>query len=167
MSQYTTDFASIDDYQSGEITIISGDEKKNYVMSNMFEIAAKSAPYERVGFAKNFEYMIESMRAEGTSAWYSAAHDEFAVAMDYPVTVEYVKLDDPDSVVDPESEGAHKLNGEPVGEKMGHVKLSRGHMALLPVGSAYRFVAERAATVMIQTIEGPETQAKWDEFCKQ
>ncbi len=167
MSQYTTEFASIDDYSGGEITVISDDQKKNYVFSNMFEIAAKSAPFERVGFAKNFEYMIESMRAEGTSAWYSTAHDEFALAMDYPVTVEFVKLDDPDSVVDPESEGAHKLDADPVGEKMGHVKLSRGHMALLPVGAAYRFVAERAATVLIQTIDGPETQHKWAEFCKQ
>lgn len=167
MSQYTTDFATIDEYDSGSITVISEDNKKNYVFSNMYEVAAKSAPFERVAVAKNFEYVIESMRAEGTSSWYTAAHDEFAVAMDNPVTVELLKLADPDAAVDPESEGAHKLAGEPEGQKMGYVKLSLGHMALLPVGAAYRFVADSPATVMIQTIEGPETQHKWAQFCQQ
>lgn len=167
MSQYNTDFATIDEYESGSITVISDDNKKNYVFSNIYEVAAKSAPYDRVAVAKNFEYVIESTRAEGTSAWYSAAHDEFATAMDYPVTVELVKLDDPDSVVDPESEGAHKLQGFPAGAKMGAIKLGRGHMALLPVGAAYRFIAEKPATLMIQTIDGPETLHKWSEFCQQ
>lgn len=167
MSQYTTDFATIDEYDSGSITIISDDNKKNYVFSNMYEVAAKSAPYERVAVAKNFEYVIESTRAEGTSPWYSAAHDEFAVAMDYPVTVELVKLDDPDAAVDPESEGAHRLEGTPQGVKMGTIKLSLGHMALLPVGAAYRFVSDSPATLMIQTIDGPETQHKWSQFCQQ
>ena len=167
MSQYTTDFASIEDYTTGSITLISNDDKKNYVFSNMFEVAAKSAPFERVAVAKNFEYVIESMRAEGTSAWYSAAHDEFAVAMENPVTVELLKLADPDAAVDPESEGGHKLAGTPAGQKMGTIKLGRGHMALLPVGAAYRFVADSPATVMIQTIDGPETVHKWTEFCQQ
>lgn len=167
MSQYTTDFATIDEYESGSITVISEDNKKNYVFSNMYEVAAKSAPYERVAVAKNFEYVIESTRAEGTSPWFTAAHDEFAVAMDYPVSIELVKLEDPDAVVDPESEGAHKLAGDPQGPKMGTIKLSRGHMALLPVGAAYRFAADDPATLMIQTIDGPETQHKWAEFCKQ
>lgn len=107
------------------------------------------------------------MRAERTSDWYTAAHDEFAVAMDYPVTIEQVKLEDPDAVVDPESEGAHKLAADPVGPKMGRIKLGHGHMALLPVGAAYRFKADDAATVMIQTIDGPETQHRWAEHCEQ
>ena len=53
------------------------------------------------------------------------------------------------------------------GPKMGTIKLSRGHMALLPVGAAYRFSAESPATLMIQTIDGPVTQHKWAEFCHQ
>ncbi len=167
MSQYTTEFGSIDEYASGSITVISQDNPKNYVFSNMFEVAAKSAPYDRVAVAKNFEYVIESVRAEGTSAWYTAAHDEFAIAMDRPVTVELLKLDHPNAVVDPESEGAHKIEGTPAGQKMGWAKISRGHMVLLPVGAAYRFVTDEPATVMIQTIDGPETQHRWSEFCKQ
>ena len=166
MSSYATDFAAIDEYSRGKITVISKDDPKNYVFSNMLDVAANTRPYERVAVAKNFEYVIESVRAEGTSPWYSAAHDEFVVAMDYPVTVELVKLDDPDSVVDPESEGAHRLPGEPQGRKMGTAKLSRGHMCILPVGAAYRFVSGAPATLMIQTCDGPETQHRWAEFCQ-
>lgn len=167
MPRYQTDFASIDSYKSGSITLISKGSKKDYVSSNMFEVAAKSKPYERIAVAKNFEYVIESVRAEGTSPWFTAAHDEFVIAMDYPVTVELLKLDDPDSVVDPESEGGHKIERTPVGKKMGTIKLGRGHMAMLPVGAAYRFISAQPATLMIQSIEGPLTQHRWADFCQQ
>jgi len=166
VSQYTTEFGSIHAYQSGSITVIN-DDKKKYVMSNLFEVAAKSSPWERVAVGKNFEYVVESVRAEGTSPWYTAAHDEFAVAMDGRLDVHFVKLDDPDAVVDPESEGAHKLDGEPVGKKMGHVELDQGHMTMLPVGAAYRFEAPSLCTIMIQTIQGPETIERWAETCQQ
>jgi hypothetical protein len=165
MPQYTTEFASIDAYRKGRVSCID-DSAKNYVFSNMFDVAARSAPNERVAIAKNFEYVIEAMRAEGGSPWYTAAHDEFAVAMDHEVEVHLVKLDDPDAVVDPESEGAHRLAGEPQGRKMGWVRLKRGHMTLLPVGAAYQFRANRSATVMIQTIDGPETIHRWADICQ-
>ncbi|MBL6622276.1 MAG: hydroxyquinol 1,2-dioxygenase [Alphaproteobacteria bacterium] len=166
MSQYETVFGAIDDFKTGGVIAID-DDPKNYVFSNVYEVAAKSAPWERVAVGKNFEYVIEAMRAEGTSAWYSCAHDEFALNMDdREVTVELLKLDDPDSLVDQESEGGHKLAGEPAGRKMGWVKLRRGHMALLPVGSAYRFVAEAPACVLIQTIQGPETIERWADICQ-
>jgi len=165
MTQYTTDFGSIDNFKKGGVQVIDDDPKK-YVFSNMFEVAANSAPYERVAVAKNFEYVIEAVRAEGVSGWYTTAHDEFVVAMDGRCEVEFVKLDDPDAVVDPESEGAHKLAGEPQGRPMGRVVLGMGHMAMLPVGAAYRFKAERPTTLMIQTIDGPETVHKWAEICQ-
>ena len=94
--------------------------------------------------AKNFEYVIEIVRAEGVSPWYTAAHDEFVLSMDGEVEVHLVKLADPDAVVDPESEGAHRIEGDPDGKKMGRIVLRRGHMAMLPVGAAYRFQANRA-----------------------
>jgi len=165
VGQYTTEFGSIHSYKKGGVTVID-DDAKRYVFSNMFEAAAKSRPYERVAVAKNFEYVIESIRADGQSPWYTAAHDEFVIAMDGKVRVDLVKLDDPDSVVDPESEGAHRLPGEPVGKKMGHIILGRGHMALLPVGAAYRFTAPELCTLMVQTIDGPETVHKWAEICQ-
>ena len=165
MAQYRTDFGSIHSYKKGGVISID-DDPRRYVFSNMFEAASRAAPYERVAVAKNFEYVIESVKAEGDSSWYTAAHDEFVVSMDGKVRVDYVKLADPDAVVDPESEGAHKLQGEPEGAKMGYVVLGRGHMAMLPVGSAYKFSAPETCTLMIQTIDGPETVHRWAEICQ-
>ena len=165
MAKYHTDFGSLHQFQKGGVTVID-EEAARYVFSNIFEVAAKSKPYERVAVAKNFEYVIESVRAEGTSPWYTAAHDEFALAMDGEVEIHLVKLANPDAVVDPESEGAHKLSGDPDGKKMGRIVLRKGHMGMLPVGAAYRFHAPKACTVLIQSIDGPETIHKWAEICQ-
>lgn len=165
MTTYETVFGSIDNYVKGGVEVID-DDPRNYVFSNMFEVAANSAPYERVAVAKNFEYVIEAARAEGTSPWYACAHDEFAVSLDGKVEVHLVKLNDPDGIVDPESEGAHKLDDLPDGTKMGRIVLGKGHMAMLPQGSAYRFHADSPATLMIQTIDGPVTVHKWAEICQ-
>jgi hypothetical protein len=165
MPDYITNFGSIDNYEKGGVQVID-DDPRNYVFSNMFEVAAKSRPYERIAVAKNFEYVIEVARAEGTSSWYTAAHDEFVTCLDGKVEVHLVKLDDPDAVVDPESEGAHRLESLPEGRKMGRIVLGKGHMALLPVGAAYRFDSAAPCALMIQTIEGPETVQKWAEICQ-
>ena len=163
--EYRTRFGSLSDYEKGGVTVID-DNPKNYVFSNMFEVSNRSAPYERVAVAKNFEYVIETARAEGLSDWYSAAHDEFVVCMDGVVEVQLVKLDKPEAVAPLDSQGANKLVGEPVGRKMGRLVLSRGHQGLLPRGSAYRFRAEQPGCLMLQTVEGPETVQKWAEICQ-
>jgi hypothetical protein len=165
MSDYETVFGSIDNFTKGGVEVID-DDPRNYVFSNMFEVAATSAPYERVAVAKNFEYVIEAVRAEGTSPWYACSHDEFALSLDGKVEVHLVKLDDPDAVVDPDSEGAHQLDDLPAGAKMGRIVLGKGHMAMLPQGAAYRFHADSACAVMIQTIDGPVTVHKWAEICQ-
>jgi hypothetical protein len=165
MSTHETRFGSLADYEKGGVEIID-DNPKNYVFSNIFEVCATSAPYERVAVAKNFEYVIEAVRAEGTSGWYACAHDEFALCMDGKVEVHLVKLDDPDAIVDPESEGAQALAELPSGRKMGRLFLGRGHMGLLPRGAAYRFHADAPAALMIQTIEGPTTVQKWSDICQ-
>lgn len=165
MSRYTTDFGSIHDFKKGGVTVIDEDPRR-YAFSNIFEVAAKSAPFERVAVAKNFEYVIEAVRAEGDSAWYTAAHDEFVLSMDGEVEVHLVKLADPDAAIDPASEGAHKLSTDPEGKKMGRIVLRQGHMAILPVGAAYRFSAKQACTLMIQSMDGPETIHRWAEICQ-
>lgn len=85
--------------------------------------------------------------------------------MDYPIEVHLLKLDDPD-LVPADSVGAHALGDAPAGRKMGRVVLGRGHMAILPVGSAYRFSAASPATGIIQTIQGPVTVENWAEICQ-
>jgi len=164
MFEYTTVFGSIDRYSKGGIQVID-DNPKNYVFSNVFEVASRAKPYERVAVGKNFEYVIETARAEGTSPWYGCAHDEFALSMDYPIEIHLVKLAEPGKWVPAGSQGAHRFEGEPEGRKMGRIVLGRGHMALLPSGAAYRFHAERPATLMIQTIQGPVTVERWKEIC--
>jgi hypothetical protein len=162
---YNTDFGSINHFTKGGVTVIDEDPRR-YAFSNIFETAAKSRPFERVAVAKNFEYVIEVIRAEGTSPWYAAAHDEFVLSMDDEVEVHLVKLANPDAVVDPESEGAHKLAGDPDGRKMGRMVLRQGHMGMLPVGAAYRFHAPRACTLITQSMNGPETIHRWAEICQ-
>lgn len=163
VEKYTTQFASIDDYRKGGIQILN-ENPKRFVFSNIYEVAATSRPYERVVVAKNLDYTIEASRAEGFSDWYVCAHDEFAVAMDHDIEVQYLRLDD-DSTVDEERDGAVKLSGDPKGKKMGSIFLKRGHQALLPEKTAYRFVSERPATLMLQTILGQESVEKWADIC--
>lgn len=164
MSEYRTVFGSLQDYRKGGVDIID-DDPRNYVFSNVFEVASKAKPYERIAVAINFEYVIEAVRAEGTSPWYSTAHDEFALCLDGSVEIHLVKLADP-SIIDPNSEGAVRLDGDPEGAKMGRIIAGRGHMAMLPVGAAYRFQADQPSVIIIQTMAGPETVQKWAEICQ-
>lgn len=162
---YSTQFGSLAAYEKGGVIVID-DNPKNYVFSNVFEVAARSQPYERVAVAKNFEYVIEAARAEGLSAWSAANHDEFVLCMDGEVEVHLVKLDEIAAAIDPDVDGAQPLQNDPEGRKMGRLVLRRGHMGLLPRGAAYRFAAEAPAAMLFQTIEGPLTVQRWAEFCQ-
>lgn len=161
-----TIFGSLKDYEKGGVQIID-DDAKRYVFSNVFDVAATNAAYERIAVGKNFEYVIEAARAEGESPWYCANHDEFVTCMDGAIRVDLRKLADDHTYIDTETDGAHQLATEPNGQVMGYFILRRGHMGLLPVGSAYRFSAPKASVMIIQTIDGPVTQHKWDTICQQ
>ena len=165
MSSYQTRFGSLADFEKGGVEIID-DDPKNYVFSNVFEVCATSAAYERVAVAKNFEYVIEAVRAEGTSGWFTCAHDEFALCMDGAIEVHLVKLDRPEEHAPADSQGARSLPGDPEGRKMGRLVLRRGHLGMLPAGSAYRFHADAPAAMMVQTIEGPVTVQRWNDICQ-
>jgi len=162
MPKYVTKFGSLDDYTKGGIEIID-DDPKHYAFSNMFEVASMSKPWEKVAVGKNMEYVIEVIRAEGTSEWRTCAHDEFPLVMDGEVTVELVKLDTPLAPAD--KNGSIRIDGEPTGPRMGHIVLRRGHQALLPAHSAYRFVASRASVIALQTILGDDTIERWSDIC--
>ena len=66
----------------GSTFTVKTDDVRHYAFSNCFEIASKSKPYEKVVFGQNQIYVLETLRAEGTSPWYTCAHDEFALVMD-------------------------------------------------------------------------------------
>src|SRR5271154_5298612 len=146
-----TVFGSLNHYEKGGVELIDGDTR-HYVFSNVFEVASKSRPYEKVAVGRNLKYVLEAIRAEGTSRWYTAAHDEAAIIMDGQVEIRLVKLDQPMSE---EKEGTIMIEGEPKGQKMGRMVVRRGHMALLPKGAAYQFEAGAAAVILLQTIIGP------------
>jgi hypothetical protein len=163
MSDVKTVFGSLHEFQKGRIEVIN-DDPRNYVFSNVFEVASRSRPYERVAVGRNFEYVIECLRAEGSSPWYTCAHDEFALVMDGMVEVHLVKLDDP-RIVSPEKPGAVLIAGDPEGRRMGSITAGRGHMALLPKGAAYQFRAAAPGVITIQTMQGDLTIERWAEIC--
>src|SRR3979411_3467886 len=88
-----TQCGSLGDYDKGRVEVID-DDPKHYTFSNMFEVASISRPYEQVAVGKNIQYVLEVLRAEGTSEWRTAAHDQFALVMDGEVTVHLLKLED-------------------------------------------------------------------------
>ena len=163
-SNFQTVFGSLRDYTKGELQIID-DDPKNYAFSNVFDVASKSKPYEKVVVAINLGYVLEALRAEGTSAWYAASHDEFAIIMDGDIEVELLKLDAPDSIAPASKRGSVLAGERPAGKKMGTVRCRRGHQVLLPKGAAYRFKALSAGVILLQTVEGELSVQKWRDIC--
>ncbi len=162
-TQYSTVFGSLDQYDKGGVEAIA-DDPRNYVFSNMFDVAANAAPWEKVAVAKNMEYVLEVIRAEGTSPWRATPHDEFALVVDGRVVIELIDPDEP--LVDAGAAGSIGVDGEPAGTAMGHIVAAHGHMALLPAGRCYRFVANEPSVILLQTIEGPDTVYRWAEICQ-
>lgn len=159
-SSFITVFGSLEHYQKGSIEITSGDAR-HYAFSNVFDVAAHSAPYEKVVVGKNLEYVIETLLAKGQSPWFTCAHDEFAILMDGEVRIDFIKLDSPVS----SGQGAVLAGEQPAGQAMGHVILRQGHQSLLPAGSAYRFTAQRSGVLLQQTLLGELSVEKWASIC--
>ncbi|MET0486909.1 MAG: hydroxyquinol 1,2-dioxygenase [Candidatus Rokuibacteriota bacterium] len=159
-----TRFGSLEHYDKGGVEVIN-DNAKNYVFSNVFQVASKAKPYEKIAVGKNIEYVIEAIRAEGTSGWRAAAHDEFALVMDGEVEVRLLKLDDP-TTVPAGTQGSVALAGTPKGKKMGVVRARRGHRTLLPAGAAYQFHAARPGVMLLQTLLGRDTIERWADICQ-
>lgn len=158
-----TRFGSLQSYEKGGIHPIN-DDPRNYAFSNIFEVAARSQPWEKVAVARNLKYVLEAIRAEDTSPWYSASHDEVATVMDGEVEIRLVKLDAP--LVAEGHEGTTMLEGNPKGRPMGYIVARRGHMALLPKGAAYQFRASRPGVILLQTIKGDLTIERWKDICQ-
>jgi len=158
---YQTVFGSLGNYEKGTIEV--NDDLKHYAFSNIFEVAGKSKPFERVAVAKNIEYVAEVTKVDGQGPWYVAPHDEFAIIMDGEVELNFVKLEAAQAPTG--GSGAKKLAGQPNGQKMGKVRARRGHQVLLPAGAAYQLTAKAPSVALIQTLLGPETVERWAEIC--
>ena len=88
-----TRFGSLEHFEKGGVQVIN-DDPRNYAFSNIFEVASRAEPYEKVAVGKNLKYVLEAIRAEGTSPWYAASHDEAAIVMDGEVEIRLVKLEE-------------------------------------------------------------------------
>lgn len=165
MTQYTTKFGSLENYEKGGVQVIN-DSAMHYAFSNCFEIAGNAKPYEKIVFGINQIYVLETIRAEGVSPWYTCAHDEFALCMDKEVDIYLVKLDPTQQVQDKEKNGAVPVAGEPSGQPMGWMKIKRGHQALLPANVAYQFRAAKPAVIVLQTCKGDLSVEKWADICQ-
>lgn len=161
---YETRFGSLASFTKGRVEPID-DEPRRYAFSNVFDVASHARPYEKVAVGKNLEYVLEAIRAEGTSGWRVAGHDEFALVMDGEVEVRLVELADP-AVVPDGTRGSIGLEAEPVGRPMGRIVARRGHMVLLPARCAYHFDARVPAVILLQTILGHDTIERWAEICQ-
>lgn len=162
---YQTKFGSLDHYEKGQVQAID-DDVRHYAFSNCFEVASKSRPYERVVFGQNQIYVLECARAEGQSPWYTCAHDEFALVMDGDVEIHLMQLGADQVVADPEHEGAVLVKGEPKGQKMGWMRLRRGHQGMLPKNTAYQFRSATPGVVILQTCKGELSIERWSEICQ-
>lgn len=163
--QYKTVFGSLAHYEKGGVQIID-DDVRHYAFSNCFEIAERSRPYEKVVFGQNQIYVLEAIRAEGTSPWYTCAHDEFALCMDGEVEIHLVRLEGEQVVSDENRNGAVLVQGEPRGRRMGWLRIRRGHQALLPKNAAYQFRSAAPAVMVQQTCKGELSVERWAEICQ-
>ena len=163
MQKRETVFASLESFKKGGVQPIN-DDPRNYAFSNIFEVASKAEPYEKIAVGKNLKYVLEAIRAEGTSPWFTASHDEAALVMDGEVEIRLVKLNE--KIVADDREGTTMLEGKPDGRRMGEIVASRGHMALLPKGAAYQFHASKPAVILLQTIKGDLTIERWNDICQ-
>ena len=162
--QYVTQFGSLNSYQKGRVENIT-DDVRNYAFSNCFEIAGKSKPWEKVVFGQNQIYVLETIRAEGTSPWFTCAHDEFLLSMDGEMEVHLVQLEGDQIGADTEKNGSVIVQGEPKGKKMGWMKLSRGHQALLPKNTAYQIRAAKPCVAILQTFGKPPAGSRHTPNC--
>ena len=158
---YHTQVGSLKSYKKGVIEL--KDDLKHYAFSNMFEVANKAKPFERVAVAKNIEYVAEVTKVDGASPWYAAPHDEFAIVMDGEIEFNFIKLNA--DAVPKHERGAAQLKGEPQGKRMGRVRARRGHEVLLPKGAAYQFKSSKPSVAVLQTLAGPVTVERWSEIC--
>jgi hypothetical protein len=163
VGEYETRFGSIDDFEKGGVLLVD-DDPRNYVFSNVYEVASMSAPFEKVAVAKNQEYVLEAVRVEGISPWRTAVHDEFALVMSGEVIFEFVDLTDPPT--ERPRQGSVELASTPVGPPMGRVVARHGHMVLLAANSAYRYEADAPAALLVQTIASSDTKYRWPEICQ-
>jgi hypothetical protein len=159
-----TRFGSLGAFEKGRVEVVD-DDPRHYAFSNMFEVAGMSGAWEQVAVGQNRQYVLEVIRAEGTSPWRTCGHDQSALIMDGTVVVELC-LPGPGQAAPDGQQGSVGVEGEPGGARMGRVTAGRGHLVLLPAGACYRMLAVDPGVVLVQTIAGRDTLFRWETICQ-
>ena len=160
MADYTTELGSLDDFRKGGVHIIN-DDPRNYVFSNAFEVAGKSAPFERVCVAKTW-----STRSRSCARKAPRPGSRLPTMSSRSASTAGSSRADEAWRGRAGGDGAHALDGEPEGPRMGRIRAGRGHLTLLPAHAAYRISAEAPSVVLFQTMDGPLTIERWAEICQ-
>jgi hypothetical protein len=86
--------------------------------------------------------------------------------MDGEVEIHLIKLEPAQTVRDPEKNGSVLVAGEPLGSRMGWMKIKRGHQGMLPKNSAYQFRSAKPGVLILQTCKGDLSVEKWTQICQ-
>ena len=150
--------ASMASYKKGGVDIVDPRENvKRYVYSNVYEVGARAKPYEKIAVAKNGQYVVECIAAEGVMpTWRLQPHDEFIVCLEGEVRVDFIA-----PRVELPAGGHHEVPGE----EMGYIIVREGNLCLLPKGMAYRFSANRRSLLLQQGKLSEATVLAWNEIC--
>jgi hypothetical protein len=162
MSTNKTVFASMEHYQKGGVDVIEGDVK-HYVFSNLFEVAKKSMPFEKIVVAKNIEYVVEVVKSLNSSQYYINGHDEFMLVMQGTIEVEI--FSPVNSFKSFPEQGAEIIDGQSVNRRIGKITASRGHLLLLPEKHIYKIYSKGEGVFLLQTILGKHSIEKWSDIC--
>src|SRR5437763_16368332 len=126
MGRYTTVLGSLDEFEKGRLSIVD-DDPKHYCHSNVFAVASRSSPWEKIAVGKNLEYVIEAIGAEGTAAWMDANHDEFDVLLDGEVTITFAEPGA--GAIAGDKDGTQQLARDAAGPRRGRVFLTERDQA--------------------------------------
>ena len=163
---YQTQFGSLDRLRQGRRADDLRRRQELRVLQLLSRSRARASRTRRSCFGQNQIYVLECLRADGASPWYTCAHDEFALVMDGEVEIHLVKLQGEQIVPDAEHNGAVLVKGEPKGAKMGWMKLTRGHQGMLPKNTAYQFKSAKPGVVVLQTCKGDLSIERWAQICQ-
>ena len=153
-----TSFGSLERYEKGGVEVID-DDAEHYVFSNVFEVASKSKPYEKVAVGKNMRVRARGHSGRGhVAAGGRRAHDEFALVMDGEVEVE-LRQARRSRRRPRRQQGSVALAASRRARRWARSRPRRGHMTLLPAGAAYQFHAARPASILLQTHGRPPTRS--------
>ena len=165
LSRFATRFGSLAAFEKGRVEVVD-DDPRHYAFSNMFDVASRAKPWEQVAVGLNRQYVLEVIRAEGTSGWRICGHDQSALVMDGRVVFELAQPDRDQGAPEDQNGSVGLPGGQPGGVAMGRVTAGHGHLVLLPARAAYRMVAEEVGVVLVQTIQGSDTVFRWEEICQ-